>query len=35
MQTALGFLPFVGRPTPLQVLERISARYGTAAARCR
>ena len=35
MQKALGFLPGVGRLTPLQILERISARYETTAARCR
>ena len=31
MQKALGFLPGVGRLTPLQILERISARYETTA----
>lgn len=32
MQKALGFLPGVGRLTPLQIIERISARYETTAA---
>ena len=31
VQKALGFLPGVGRLTPLQILERISARYETTA----
>jgi uncharacterized protein YaaN involved in tellurite resistance len=32
IRRVFGFLPFVGRtPPPLKVLERISARYGTAA----
>ena len=32
VQKALGFLPGVGRLTPLKILERISARYETTAA---